>query len=573
MLAVVAGVALWGWLKPVPPESRVVSHFSTPLTLGPPNPTPIAFSRDGSRLAYVAGFQSSKIYVREMDRLEAKPLDGTDGAMMLSFSPDGQWITYISSLAPPVRLRKVAISGGPVQNLAEFDRFTAQSWADDDNIYLASSVGLQRIPSTGGKPELLLAADKELYDSPQLLPGGRKLLFSIQTNGTGFQSAVLDLKSREKRIVLENAPGHAHYAQGHLVYYVFTSGTLMALPFDLDRLTTRGSPAPVLEQVQVSIGPHGPYAFSDSGTLAYFGGTVIPVPVSTVVWVDRKGAETALPAPPQRYGSIRVSPMGTRAAIAIAAGEGLTVDLWVYDLIRGGNPSRVTFDGSSALPAWSADSKRLLYFYFKIPHYEIRSVPADNSGMPVTLYSGDNEAYVPDSASLDGKALIGTRATPNFVSAAWQMSLTDEPGKAKPQPLLDPRPTKTLVQFSPDSKWIAYSSSESGHEEVYVVPYPDSGGRSQVSLEGGRDPHWAHNGHELFFRNGDKLMVADVQNGRAAGTPRALFEKPYPEYDVDRDDNKFLMLKPVAGQQGALNGELHVIVNWFTDLAQRVPVK
>jgi hypothetical protein len=216
----------------------------------------------------------------------------------------------------------------------------------------------------------------------------------------------------------------------------------------------------------------------------------------------------------------------------------------------------------------------LLYFYFKIPHYEVRSVPADNTGMPVALYSSDKDApYIPDSASLDGKTLIGKRNTNNVGSAAWQMPLSDEPGKAKPQPLLDPRPTKSLVQFSPDSKWIAYSSNESGHDEVYVVPYPDSGGRSQISLEGGRDPRWAHNGHELFFRNGDKLMVADVQNGRAVGTPHTLFEKPYNDYDVARDDSKFLMLKPVAGQQGALTSELHVIVNWFTDLAQRVPVK
>jgi serine/threonine-protein kinase len=571
MLAVVAGVALWGWLKPAPPEPRVVTHFSTPITFGPALPSPIALSRDGSRLAYVSGL--SKIYVREMGRLEAKPLDGTDGAMMLSFSPDGQRITYMSSFVPPIRLRKVAISGGPVQNLGEFDSFTAQSWADDDNIYLASSVGLQRIPSTGGKPELLLAADKEVYGSPQLLPGGRELLFSIQT-GAGTRSAVLDLKSREKKIVFENAPGDAHYAPGHLVYYVFTSGTLMALPFDLDRLTTRGSPTPVVEQVQFSVGPLGPYAFSDSGTLAYFGGALLPVPVSTFVWVDRKGAETALPAPPQRYGPIRVAPDGKRAAVAVATGEGLTTDLWVYDLIRGGNPSRVTFDGSSAFPVWSADSKRLLYFYFKIPHFEVRSVPADNSGMPVTLHSADNgEPYIPESASLDGKALIGNRSTPAADSAAWQMSLSDEPGKAKPQPLLDPRPTKTVVQFSPDSKWIAYSSSESGRAEVYIVSYPDSGGRSQVSLEGGKDPRWAHNGHELFFTNGGKLMVADVQNGRAVGTPQALFENPYLEYDVAPGDNKFLMLKPVAGQQGALTNELHVIVNWFTDLAQRVPVK
>jgi serine/threonine-protein kinase len=399
-------------------------------------------------------------------------------------------------------------------------------------------------------------------------------LFSIAST-TGNQTAVFDLKSREKKVIVENAPGDAHYAPGHLVYYVFSNGTLVALPFDLDRLTTQGSPVPVVEEVQFSVGTLGPYAFSESGTLAYFGGAVVPVPNSTFVWVDRKGAESVLSAPPQRYSLLRLSPDGKRAVIAVTTGS-LTFDLWIYDLERGGNPSRVTFDGTSAFPVWSSDSKRVFYMFYKIPHYEIRSVAADNSGMPLTLHSVDNEApYIPDSASLDGKVLIGRRGTSNTGAPAWQLSLSDEPGKVKPQPVLDPRSTKTFTQFSPDGRWIAYSSSESGREEIYVAPYPDSGGRSQVSLDGGTQPRWAHSGRELFYRSGEKLMAVDIQTSPAfhALAPKVLFEKPYAEYDVARDDSRFLMLKPVAGQQGALTSQLHIIVNWFTELQQRVPVK
>jgi Tol biopolymer transport system component len=292
------------------------------------------------------------------------------------------------------------------------------------------------------------------------------------------------------------------------------------------------------------------------------------------VWVDRKGAETALSAPAQRYGALRLSPDGTRAATAINPGN-INFDLWVYDLARGGNPSRVTFDTGNAFPVWTADSKRLLYFSFRAAHFELRSVPADNSGMPTTLLAIDNDLpFIPESASPDGKVLIGRRsASLAGSSSAWQLPLQGDSGKTKPQPLLDPSPTKTTVQFSPDGKWLAYSSNESGRDEIYVVPYPDSGGRSQVSTGGGTQPRWAHSGREVFYRLGDKLMAVDIQTSPSfrADTPKVLFEKPYPEFDVARDDSRFLMLKPIPGQPGQQTSELHVIVNWFEELRRRAP--
>jgi Tol biopolymer transport system component len=356
------------------------------------------------------------------------------------------------------------------------------------------------------------------------------------------------------------------------------NGSLFAVPFDVSRLQV-GSPAPVLEGV-LARGAIGGFALSDSGTLAYIpGSAVAELPTSTLVWVDRQGVEQPISAPPRPYGSPRVSPDGQRIAVPIQTGAQFPPpgDIWLYELARG-TLARRTFEGTANSAVWTPNGKRLIYRTFVNRTTEVRAVPADGSGLPVTLLTSSAPPYVPSSVSPDGRFLILQRPKAGAPAAeGGEVSVLPLPdgssGNGKPESFLESQFTKNEVQFSPGPVgspiWVAYQSNESGRNEIYVVPYPGPGGKSQISTDGGATPRWAASGRELFYRNGDKVMAVEVQAGAAfsTGTPKMLFEKAG-QYDVAPDGKRFLMVKAqAAAAQGRQNEpQVVVVVNWLEEL-------
>ncbi|HTC88291.1 MAG TPA: protein kinase [Bryobacteraceae bacterium] len=581
-LALIAGVALSGWLRPAAPGPRMVVRLSATLPVATNIPGPIAVSRDGSRLAFVAG-PKGQIFVRMIDQLEATPIPRTEGAGFLCFSPDGTWISYIDMSVQPNKLKKIAIDGGPAQVLADALNTIGpptQDWGLDDNILFSSNGVLMRIPAAGGTAETLATPDpakKEIfYLTPQLLPGGKQILFgsalASANPGRGGMIAALNLRTGEKKVLVRNVSANPRYvptgpgsSAGYIVYYTSQTGSLMAVAFDASRMEVKGSPVAVLDGVQgYSNSPFALMGISDSGTLAYVGGgpgAGLPTPL---IWVDRKGVEQPLPAPARTYSSAKLSPDGQRIALMVV-GQGLQV--WVYDLARG-TLHNVTAEGDGAAPIWTKDGKRLIY----APSNGTSLVwaPADGSSAPSMLTGVEKGRMVPTSVSPDGKMVIGFYTSGEL----WVVPLPDgSSGNAKPQSFLDSRSQKAEPAFSPDGHWVAYRSDETGNREIYVAPYPGPGGKFLISTEGGTSPHWSDDGRELFYRSSDKMMAVDVQTSPEfrAGTPKILFAGTFGNsFDLSSDGKRFLMIKPPAITQRSAD-QVTVVLNWFDELRRRVP--
>jgi len=597
VLAVGLAVALWAPWRHPQPAARIVTHFTTALPEGTGLSGVIAVSRDGSRIAFSGG-PRREIYVRMMDQLETKLIPGTEEVLSPSFSPDGQWISYVDQ-ATPRQLRKVSVAGGPSVALAEagIGHPPVPNWEDDGNILFGSKGMLLRVPSGGGQPQILATPDEKsgelYYAAPQLLPGGRNLLFTVWKQGGGF-AVVLNLQTGAKKTLLKSnsfprfANTNPSSGIGHLVYYDGATGSVMAVPFDANRLQVKGSPVPVLDGVQDWAGPFGSFGFSDSGTLAYIPGAGPTFTNNRLVWVDRKGAEQPLPAPPRGYAAPAVSPDGEFVAFEIAEGSVMAykADIWLYGLSRG-TLTRLTSDEASYTPVWTPDAKLIYTSYDRKGRgYGVRSIPADGSGSATAVSMPLAVGSFTSSVSPDGKMAIGYEVRqlgPRSQFGMWLLSLTGGASAgAKPQPFFDSQFSRAFPQFSPDGRWVAYQSDETGRYEVYVVPYPGPGGKVLISNDGGTMPRWGRTGRELFYRNGDRMMAVDIQTSPAfrAGAPQLLFERHYLDqfflysasYDVAPDGKRFLMLKPAAAQNAG-SGQLHVVVNWFEELRRRVPVE
>jgi serine/threonine-protein kinase len=595
LLAIVAGLSFWLGFERRPTASQLsIVRFSMTLPARP-NPGWVALSHDGEYLAFSAGTLHKPIYVRKLDQLELRPLTGTEDALFPAFSPDNQWIAYMSVAGGRTRqLKKIPLSGGPVQTLVEnIDAGPSTlRWEADDNIYYGTRRGLERVSGGGGKPEVLAQAQKGevAYNAPQLLPGGTMVLFSASFGLNRVQIRVLNLRTGEQKILLEDAGFGAYapvgpgLASGQIIYG--NKGSLFAARFDKETLRV-GPPLPLLGGIE-GAGIYATFGFSDSGTLAYVPITGQPIFADlgiggTLEWVDRQGAEEPLPAPPQGYwGDPRLSPDGTRAAIAIVDPQQGIPDIWIYELARGAL-TRLTSNKANMYPAWTPDGKRLIYSsstsFANQENSELRAAPADSSNPPTTLASSDGTGQLPTSLSPDGKLVIGVRDRPGTSivdpSGRQIFILPMDPGSAtgaKTQVFLESGFDKGRATFSPDGRWVAFQSDETGREEIYVVPYPGPGGKTQVSPGGGTSPRWARSG-ELFYKNGDKMMAVKVETGAEfrPGTPRILFEKAG-AYDVSPDGKRFLMVRPVSGPPNQTI-EMRVVVNWFTELQQRVPVK
>lgn len=573
LAAAVTGLAVWT-LKPTPPKPVTRTVIALPagdqwVTGFLPG---IALSPDGGQLAYVATRGAvQQIYLRALDSLDARPVSGTEGANAPFFSPDGQWLGFVAGQ----NLKKVSVSGGAPLTIAALpSSFVTGSWGSNDVIVLVPgpSSNLWQVAAAGGTAQPLTRLEKgeSGHYLPEVLPGGKAVVFTVWSQGA-FGDAQIVVQSLEtgKRKVLVNGGNNPRYASsGHLIY--IRSGTLLAAPFDLKRLEVTGPPVPLVEGVLETNGV-GQFSISNNGSLVYLPGAAQGGP-KTLVWVDRKGTVAALKAPARSYGFPRISPDGQQLAVWIQEYPG---DIWIYSLAHD-TLTRLTFDGNSLIPAWARDGKRVAFASGKGGLLNFFWKPADGSGAEERL-STSEFLQIPGSFTPDGRAFLFSESAPKTGQDIWVLPLE---GDRKPRVFLQTQFNEITPQVSPDGRWVAYNSDESGRYDVYLQPFPGPGGKHQISTEGGREIVWGANG-ELVYRNGDKMMAVEIKTQPVleVGKPRVLFEGhyemnplgPIPFYDMSADGQRFLMIKP--SEQASAATQINVVENWFEELKRRVPVK
>ena len=575
-IVVIAAASAVAYLRRPPPSAIQVVRFS----IAPPargtfsvNPTFLAVSPDGSKLLFVANQQ---LWIRALDSSTAQALPGTETAAEPFWSPDSQFVAFLAD----GKLKKIAITGGPAQTLTDAPgaagggaSSSSGTWSHEGVVLFTTPDGaLNRVPESGGTPTPVTTLDASRSERahmwPQFLPDGKHFLYfalSAKTENNAIYVASLD--SKERKLLLNASSNPVYVHPGYLVFN--RGGTLMAQPFDAQRIQLAGEAVPIAEGVEFSgnlNGARAAFAASDNGVLAYRTGSAAAR--LTMVWVSRNGAEQPLPAPPHNYVLPRISPDGKRVATGIEEADG---QIWLYDLSRD-TLTRLTFEGAGNIdPVWTPDGKRVA---FKGAENRLFWEPADGSGGMEALTSSELSGNnVPGSWSPDGQALAFTQDTVPARNI-WILPLKDR----KPQLFVRSPTYETAPVFSPDGHWIAYDSRESGRDEIYVRPYPGPGGKWQISTEGGTEPVWNPKGRELFYRNGQKMMAVDfsTQPTFSAGKPRMLFQGPYvptprsfPDYDVSSDGQRFLMLKTNEQAQGP--AQINVVLSWTEELKQKVP--
>jgi eukaryotic-like serine/threonine-protein kinase len=488
----------------------------------------LALSPDGRTIAYVAIREGvARLYVRRLASFEAAPLAGTEGAFNPFFSPDSRWIGFFAQ----DKMKKIPVDGGAAQTIAaDAGPSGGASWGDGGTIVYApaattGSYGLWRVSADGGEPAKLTTPDtaKGEYSHryPQILPGGKAVLFTA-VSGFGWDESrveALVLATGERRVLVRGGHTGRYMRGGHLLYY--RAGSLLDVPFDPDRLEVgSASPATIADDVSQNMGPMGAiYAVSNANTVAYVPATGGSRQFERqFAWIDRQGRSEPVAAPPRNYDFPTLSPDGSRIAAPIVSG---TYELWVYDLARA-SLSRLTAEESSSLsPVWSPDGRNIAYRNNKTGTWQLYSRPADGSG-PETTLTTDGNNDIPLSWSPDGRTLAFTRLSQAAGYDIWTVSLD---GSREARPFVQSPAQESGAQFSPDGRWIAYTSDESKGGQVYVTAYPNHERRWQISTEGGDFPQWNPKGGELFYWDGRQMMVVDVTTGAtfSAGRPRALF--------------------------------------------------
>jgi len=536
----------------------------------------VAISPDGTKLAYVAAQdKTTQIFLRSLDSLESQPVSGTAGATSPFFSPDGQWVGFFAD----GKLKKVSVHGGDAVALCDAPINRGASWGADNTIVFSPSLftGLMRVSATGGTPETLAALDiakgERSYRWPEILPGGKAVVFVVgRPKDVGYFSqaviAVERLDTHERRVLSVEGTYPRHSPSGHLLFA--REGRIFAIPFDLNRLDVTGPPVPVLDGVKNS--PNSgvaDYAVSQTGSLVYLTGNTTPSE-GRLVWLDRTNHIQELPAPARSYGSPQISPDGQRVAVSISSTN--TSDIWLYE-IGHGTLTRLTFDEQSTAPLWSPDGKQVA-FVTSHGGGSILSKSADGSGADKTLISGQDLIMVPTSWSPDARFLAYW--TTGSDTGGRDISILPLEDEGKPQPFLRTKFEELGAKFSPDGRWLAYESDESGRLEVYVQPFPGPGGKWQVSTDGGTMPVWAHNGRELFYLNSDKVMSVGVvaHPDFSASVPRTIADAPQnmtssivnADYDVSPDGQRFLFVR--ANVENRASDEARVVLNWTEELKQ-----
>jgi DNA-binding SARP family transcriptional activator/Tol biopolymer transport system component len=534
----------------------------------------LAMSPRGDMIAYV-GLSTDglrRVFVRPFGDLAAHALAGTDGASQPFFSPDDSWVGFLSH----GQLQKIRVSGGPVTSLAPMPQMQGASWGTPNEIVVSTDQFLVAVPASGGAPKPISALDSSRGEFaqrwPLVLVDGNTILYASCNFKWGHLSpariAVLSRRTGAVHTLDLAGTSPLGIADGNLVY-ASLSGALMAVPFDERRGQLRGPAIPVVEQVLVS-GYRANAALSRSGSLVYQTSTAS----AQLVLADRQGMIRTLLAEPRGYRFPRFSPDGNRIAVGVRASP-RAVDTWLYD-VSSTTFSRLTTDGQmNTYPEWTPDGRRVLFHTIAVEsgrgHNSLRWQPADGSGPAEPVLELSAAAVIEGTLAPDGRVLVyrvddDTRS----IGLLWLRRLT---GDTTPTRLTVGAWDEWAPRFSPDGRWLAYSSNESGVVQVYLRSVSSLRAHYQVSIDGGGAPVWSHDGRTLFYTNRGRLMAATLAAGptfRVTGRATLFLadfqEAPlHADYDVSPDGEHVVFAK-------SFEGDLQTVVvdDWRRELVERM---
>lgn len=585
---VVTGVIAWNLKPTAAPITAPVTRFPFILPEGQQFTNEGRFlllSPDGTQLVYVA---NNRLYLKSMRESGSIAIQGAEsgqgeGLSNPVFSPDGQSIVFWSGGT----LKRIAASGGVPVTICTAASPGGISWAADDEIVFGQGTrGIMRVSANGGQPETILTVKEgEFALNPQILPGGDEILYTLasanvpvaEERWNAAQIVVQSLRSGERKVLINGGSDARYVPTGHIVYVL--RGDLLAVPFDVKRLEVTGGATPVVEGIETTATGTAEFSSSDSGSLVYVAGQQTGVTLSRLSFVDLNGNTKAIGLPIAGYDDLLVSPNGKELSYDI--NDGKERNIWVYDLSGATAPRRLTFGGTvNHHPVWSPDGERILYRSNRegTPVGEFWQ-RADGTGAPERLTTPEPGTQHGADSFLPGELKFFYVVIKLPVTAEiWLHSL--EQKKAVPVIQI---PSAQVSNASPssDGHWLAYQSNETGRFEVYVQPFPTTGGKFQVTSEGGQHPVWSPDGRKLFYEHMGHLMSVAIrtQSSFAFGTPTLL---PIPEivqsqktaprqYDIMPDGKQFIVKFPPATTKGAAPpSQIQVVLNWFTELKQRV---
>jgi Tol biopolymer transport system component/predicted Ser/Thr protein kinase len=548
----------------------------------------IAISPDGTRIVFPARGPEGKqqLATRMLDQAQFTLLPGTENGADPFFSPDGQWIGFFTV----GQLKKISVQSGSPVTLCPAPTEQGGSWGEDGNIIAALSTfsGLSRVSSAGGAPQPLTKPNggESTHRWPQVLPGGQAVLFTAHQVAFGMDDAsieVVRLSTGERKTLQRGGYFGRYLPSGHLVY--MHQGTLFGVPFDAARLELRGTPTPILEDVagNANLGG-GQFDFSAGlsvpGTFVYLAGKGASQNWP-VVWLESSGKTQPLLQTAGGYNTPRFSPDGEHLALIATTGSGN--DVFVYDLGRE-TITRLTFAGGANFPTWTPDGKHLAFRSSSSEGLSLSWIRSDGAGENQRLLVSRNNV-LPNSFSPDGRRLAYQEVNPERGQDIWTLPLDlgdpDHPKPGKPELFLRTKFNENLPAFSPDGRWMADRSDETGTNEIYVRPFPGPGGKWQISTGGALYAMWSNNGRELFYETPDnRIMVVEYTvSGESfvPGKPRLWSDKQifYPgvlNLALHPDGKRFAVF-PMPEAAGGEKGPVHAtfLLNFFDELRWRVP--
>lgn len=510
--------------------------------------------------------QGGLLQLRTLNDFTPRPLAGTEGASMPAFSPDGQWLAFHQE----GHLRKLALSGGSVVEIASADMGPGITWGEDDQIYFSSlggNGGIWRVPVAGGVPGPVTAvadsAAEHAHAWPQLLPGGKQLLFTVLgPSGGALDSRVVveTIGSGVRRTLVDQGTFGRYLPSGHLLY-VSNEGSVFAAAFDLVRGALVSTPQQVLADVYVaSWGGAALLAVAENGTLVFEPGS--PAAPQVVRAVDRSGRDLGAIVPAGYLDGIRLSPDGRQIAANVRAPS--KNDIWLFG--PQGEPERLTFDeAEDEFPVWSPDGSAIAYtssLASQARRLQIRAVAAGTR--PRRVLTWPRHLHL-TSWSRDGRWLAGYDFSPGQGQDVWAIAADGSdsiPVAAGPA-------SETEPDFSPDGRWVAYQSDESGRMEIFVISFPDLAVKRQISINGGRAPRWDPRGGGLYYLEGDHLTAVSISasSGLRTGTGEVLFQTAARVFDVAPEGKRFALVLP---NPALVAPGIRVVLDWVPEMKEKL---
>ncbi len=565
-LIVAAAVAWMLGLRSRPPNATPIRLSLTApekTTFGPGS----ALSPDGRSLVFVAAREGKQqLWLRLLSGFEARLLSGTDGAVNPFWSPDNRFIGFFAD----AKLKTIEVSSGAVKSLCDLsavELFSAGSWNREGVIVFSPDAHspVYRVSATGGVPtqvtELGKAQKEGAHIWPEFLPDGRHFVFWV-LGGEQDGIAVSSLDSKEKKLLIPRASRAVYAPHGFLLFV--REGTLMAQPFDAARLRLSGEPLPIAERLDWN------FSTGSNGLLSYRAGAI---DARQLRWFDRSGRELAKVGKPGDYWEPALSPDGTRLALGVGSYTPVG-DILLLELARGSFSRFTPHPNDEVTPVWSPDGKEIAFSSNPNGHFDLYKKDSGGAGGDELLFQSSDDKF-PGDWSRDGKYLIYYDIDPKTKSDLWVLPMS---GKRKPRIFLQTEFSETNGAFSPDGRWVAYNSDESGAMEIYVRPFPPSRGKWQISTTGGGQPVWRSDGKELYYVAPDrKIMAVEVKSGSdfSTGLPVPLFDAPvrfdgitesHSAFAVSPDGQRFLM-NTIAEE--AAHVPITVVVDWAAELGKK----